>query len=112
MEQKYIFSQSEGDAWFKRNIDGLQAIEQSAQSEDVRYLCDTLAPFRESIKWVLEIGCSNGIKLEAICHRFDAVGVGIDPSPMAVSSGNARKKLANVTLQVGTGDKLPCELAS
>lgn len=112
VNQNHIFSRGEGDAWFKRNVSHLQTAEQATQSRDVYYLCDALAPFRESIKRVLEIGCSNGIKLETICGHFDAVGVGVEPSSLAVEVGNARDKSVDVTLQVGTGEKLPCESAS
>ena len=112
MSQNQIFSSGEGDAWFKRNSLQLLTIEQASYSGDVQYLCDTLQPFRNSINRTLEIGCSNGIKLEAICHQLNSVGMGIEPSSAAVDSGNARKKIADITLKVGTGDKLPCDSAS
>lgn len=106
IKQKNIFSAGEGDAWFQRNTSHLKTIEQTALSEDVRYICESLSPFRQNIRKVLEIGCSNGIKLETICHHFGSVGVGIEPSVLAVESGNQRDKLADVTLHVGTGDSL------
>ena len=74
---------------------------------DVQYICETLAPFRERVNKTLEIGCSNGIKLEAICHALDSKGFGIEPSPEAVKSGNARTKLSDLKLQEGTGERLP-----
>lgn len=75
-------------------------------SEDVRYICNFLKPFEKEIQKVLEIGCSNGIKLESICHQLNAVGIGIEPSSMAVEAGNKREKIADITLQTGTGDNL------
>lgn len=107
MSQKKNFIDGEGDAWFNRNQDQIQSIHQVVESPDVRYLLDTLSPFSNRINRVLEIGCSNGIKLEAVCQKFNAVGVGVEPSPMAVASGNDRKKVVDITLLVGTGDKLP-----
>lgn len=109
MNQNQIFSSGEGDSWFKRNVSHLQTIEQSMRSEDVRYICEFLRPFEKDVQKILEIGCSNGIKLESICHELNAVGTGIDPSSMAVEVGNAREKIADITLQVGTGKKLPYE---
>ena len=107
MSQKKIFTEGEGDAWFNRNLNHIQSIEQVIKSPDVRYSLDTLTPFSARINRVLEIGCSNGIKLEAICQHLNAVGVGVEPSPVAVKNGNDRNKLADTTLLVGTGDKLP-----
>jgi ubiquinone/menaquinone biosynthesis C-methylase UbiE len=57
---------------------------------------------------VLEIGCSDGLKLDAICYDLDAIGVGIDPSSIAVNAGNTRAKIADITLMQGTGENLPC----
>ena len=107
MSQNKIFSEGEGDAWFNRNQDHIQTVKQAIKSPDVRYALDTLAPFSARINRVLEIGCSNGIKLEAICQNLDAVGVGVEPSSMGVQNGNERRKAADITLLVGTGDRLP-----
>lgn len=107
MSQNKIFTEGEGDAWFNRNQAHIQTVEQVIKSPDVRYALDTLTPFSARINRVLEIGCSNGIKLEAICHHLDAVGIGVDPSPAAVQNGNERRKVADINLLVGTGDSLP-----
>lgn len=107
MSQNKIFTEGEGDAWFNRNQDHIQTIEQVIKSPDIRYVLDTLTPFSARINRILEIGCSNGIKLETICQHLNAVGVGVEPSPMAVKNGNDRTKLADTTLVAGTGDKLP-----
>lgn len=112
MSQNKIFSMGEGDAWFKRNEKQLSSVEQARGLEDVRYLSNTLRPFQGEINRILEIGCSNGIKLETICHELNSSGVGVEPSSEAVDSGNARKKIANITLKVGTSNQLPCDSAS
>lgn len=112
MKQNKIFTEGEGDAWFSRNQNHIQSIEQVIKSPDVCYTLDTLTPFSSRINRVLEIGCSNGTKLEVICQNLGSVGVGIEPSAMAVQTGNERKKNAKIELLVGTGEKLPCEDAS
>lgn len=111
MSQNKIFIDGEGDAWFNRNQDQIQATDQMIGSPDVRYALDTLTPFSDRINRILEIGCSNGIKLETISQYFNAVGVGIEPSPIAVANGNDREKVADITLLMGTGDKLPSACA-
>ena len=109
MSQHKIFTESEGDAWFNRNQEHIQTIEQIIKSPDVRYTLDTLAPYSAKINRILEIGCSNGIKLETICKQLNALGVGVEPSPTAVKNGNDRTKHVDTTLLVGTGDKLPTQ---
>jgi ubiquinone/menaquinone biosynthesis C-methylase UbiE len=106
MNQNSTFLNGEGDAWFIRNERHLD-VGQITISADVRYICETLSPFRHKMNNILEIGCSNGVKLEAICKHFSANGEGIDPSEAAVISGNSRKKDTVVNLRQGTGDNLP-----
>ena len=112
MKQNKIFSESEGDAWFKRNQEHIQDGNQVINHPDIHYILETLIPFSYKINNILEIGCSNGIKLETICCSLNAVGVGVEPSPMAVKAGNERKKNAEIELLIGTCEKLPCEDAS
>jgi ubiquinone/menaquinone biosynthesis C-methylase UbiE len=64
-------------------------------------------PFKESLNSILEIGCSNGVKLEEICSKLSAKGNGIEPSEQAVADGNRRPKNSDITLVQGTGDRLP-----
>jgi ubiquinone/menaquinone biosynthesis C-methylase UbiE len=112
MSQNKIFFLSEGDAWYERNAEYLQTTEQASTLRDVSYICDVLHPFKSQVNQILEIGCSNGIKLETICHHLDSVGFGIDSSSCAVNSGNARKKISDIKLRVGDGSKLPFESLS
>lgn len=44
MSQKNVFTSGEGDAWFSRNADHLQNVNQAMRSEGVRYICDALHP--------------------------------------------------------------------
>ena len=112
MSQNKTFSLSEGNAWFERNKVKLQTIEQAAALRDVRYICETLHPFKSQVNRILEIGCSNGIKLESFCLNLNSTGFGIDSSDSAVHSGNLRKKIVDINLIVGDGAKLPFESAS
>lgn len=112
MDQKDLFLREEGDAWFKRNRSALGSDDGEAVPEDVRYVCDTLDPFRSRITRILEIGCSSGRKLEALCRSFEANGMGIDPSTLAIEEGKNRPAATPLDLRVGTGDDLPCESGS
>ena len=91
--QRDAFLQSEGDAWFDRNaarLDGsddpvLKAIEQ----------------LQIAASDALEIGCSNGWRLDKLSQRGVACS-GVDPSEKAVLTGSER-----INLKVGTADHLP-----
>ncbi|NRP60354.1 bifunctional 2-polyprenyl-6-hydroxyphenol methylase/3-demethylubiquinol 3-O-methyltransferase UbiG [Marinobacterium sp. xm-d-564] len=98
MNQSEIFKTGEGDAWFDRNK---SALELGGKSVDTQFIEETLKYFHEEINSILEIGCADGRKLEALCESFAARGVGIDPSKKAIDSGLARTK-RSLDLKVGT----------
>ncbi len=112
MDQNNIFLRSEGDAWYARNQGNLQEYKHTSKSPDVRYICETLHPFKNKINTILEVGCSNGIKLEVICNSLSAKGSGIDPSKVAVEAGNERNKVSQVSLAVGSAEKVPFEVGT
>jgi SAM-dependent methyltransferase len=112
MDQKELFLREEGDAYFKRNRHAHASHEGAAMQEDLRYMCHVLDPFRSRIGRILEVGCSNGLKLEALSRNFEASGMGIDPSAMAIEDGKTRPGASHLDLRVGTGDHLPCDSAS
>jgi SAM-dependent methyltransferase len=112
MDQKELFLREEGGAWFKRNRSAHGSLEGKDAQEDIRYICDVLNPFRQRIDRILEIGCSSGLKLEVLCRTFEASGMGIDPSALAIADGKAHRGATDLDLRVGTGDDLPCESAS
>lgn len=105
MKQNSIFLSSEGDAWYKRNLNHLTKIN-IADESDVSYILASVLPVKDQIDNILEIGCSSGLKLKKLCEELDAKGFGIEPSEKAVMDGNAMKHDA-VTLVQGTGDSLP-----
>jgi ubiquinone/menaquinone biosynthesis C-methylase UbiE len=104
MDQSSIFLEGEGDNYFLRNKAALGV--RSVASE-IAWLGQALSPFKDKVNSVLEIGCSNGAKLEQICRLLDAKGQGIDPSKQAVDEGNHRLSGRGAQLHVGTASRLP-----
>lgn len=104
MNQRDVFVSGEGDAWFRRNRDCLEAMR---EMPDVEYIVGTLISYKDRINSVVEVGCSSGFKLELLCERFNALGVGIDPSCEAIESGRSRVG-TGMELHVGASDDLPC----
>jgi SAM-dependent methyltransferase len=93
--QENIFAESEGDAWFARNW---LKIEDQAKNDPVLALIkNNISPKRMN---VLEFGCSNGWRLNAIKGEFPCGTYGVDPSAGAVANGAAR--FPKVHLKRGT----------
>lgn len=110
-EQRNTFLGGEGDAWFVRNLTGQDPrLERVATSR----LIESLLPFADQIRTIIEVGSGSGSELQKLCVAFDAEGIGVDPSATAVSHGNERAAKATIpmTLHVGTADKLPAAEAS
>ena len=101
--QKEIFLKSEADNWFYRNSKALEKIKGS----DPIIACLDYADIKPDSR-VLEIGCSNGWRLNLINERHDALCWGVDPSQEAILDG---KKAVNnkIHLKVGTADNLEFE---
>ncbi len=109
MKQSAIFLEGEGDNYFRRNK---AALEVGSGASEIAWLGQALSPFKHKVNSVLEIGCSNGAKLEQICGLVDAKGQGIDPSKQAVDEGNRRLAGKVAQLHVGTASRLPFESLS
>lgn len=96
MKQRAAFSEGEGDAWFERNrsklVVGPDEMELAIEALQIR-------PQR-----ILEIGCSNGYRLEKLRARFNAKCFGIDPSQQAIADGRA--SFPCLSLNAGTADSL------
>lgn len=99
--QKQVFLNSEGDEWFSRNIE-----ERKSQLENDRLL-RTIRFVELSPTKILEIGCSNGSRINLLKDELGAECYGIDPSTKAIEDG--KKQFSEITLQVGTADSLPFE---
>jgi len=109
MDQSAIFLEGEGDNYFLRNK---AALEVRTVANEIAWLGQALSPFKGKVNSVLEIGCSNGAKLEQVCALLDAQGQGIDPSKQAVDEGNHRLQGSGAQLHVGTASRLPFESVS
>ena len=100
--QKEIFLSTEGDEWYLRNKD---AYANTKDKEDI--IIESLRDLEIAPKKILEIGCSNGVRLNRLNKVFGSQCFGIEPSAQAVENGN--KEFPNLNLQVGTADSLPYE---
>lgn len=97
--QKNTFLNSEGDQWFERN-----RLKISDYSEANCRIFQAVKKLPSPPKRILEIGCSNGIRLAHIQSHFGIECTGIDPSSAAISDGT--KRFPNLNLHVGTADHL------
>ena len=98
--QKRIFLQNEGNNWFQRNKETLENAENFIDMDLLsRYIKDGMN--------VLEIGCSNGQKLNYLREKIGGNKInlfGVDPSEESISSGKVKFK--DIQLIVGTSDQL------
>ncbi len=90
-----MFSVSEGDRWFERNLSS------NFESDKVMQI---LKIAKILPKKTLEIGCSNGKRLDLIRSTFNSKCWGVDPSIKAIESG--KKNYPELMLSVGTADSL------
>lgn len=100
--QKEIFKASEGDQWYIRNK---ETYENTKNENDI--IIQSLLQIEIFPKKILEIGCSNGSRLNNYYKIFSAECFGIDPSIMAIENGT--QEYPNIKLKVGTADLLPFE---
>ena len=95
MAQRDVFRAGEGNEWFRRN--------ESAITPDGDPVLKVLADLKP--KRLLEVGCSNGWRLEEARKRFGALGTGLDPSQQALTDGLG--KYPDLRLKRGTAESLP-----
>lgn len=102
MKQDDIFLDSEGDNWFSRNKDYLLN-----KSDDI--VLDFLENYKmmTSDTKVLEVGCSNGYRLDKIHKIYNSKCYGIEASSCAVEFG--KENFSNINIVQGGADKLPYE---
>ena len=102
MNQKNLFLTSEGNAYFQRNKNTQIEKDDTDIVLEVIKFVEIPCPLR-----ILEIGCSNGSRLEILKQYFtNAECYGLDPSEDAISMG---KDKYDFNLMVGTADALPFE---
>lgn len=95
------FLNGEGDNWYIRNK---KLISDKVNFYDIEVIKRAI-PDSDSIKNILEIGCGDATKLNALCSYFNAKGTGLDPSAMAIKSG--KDKYNNLDLSIGTASIIP-----
>ena len=85
MTQDEIFLKNEGDHWFARNRAFLDSVESLIDDPVIRVLSLTkLVPQK-----VLEVGASNGYRLQEIHRRFHCPVTAVEPSAEAIRNGQA-----------------------
>ncbi len=103
-KQKEIFLQEEGDAWFDRNHQVIQNIDYGKTDPVVPVIKSCLSSICGEAK-LLEIGCSEGKRLQWISQNLPIQCHGVDPSSKAISVA----KKSGVHAIQGTADSLPFE---
>lgn len=100
MKQEDIFSNSEGNKWYERNSGVL-----SSEAKRVDLPLKLIKMYGLKPKKVLEIGCSNGWRLQEIATQYGAKCVGIEPSTVALKAG--AKQFPKVAFKRGLASNIP-----
>ena len=98
MKQKKNFLNKEGDRWFKRNSKS-----KLRNCKDI----DSFIPLIKNKDKILEIGTSDGIKLDYLSKKIPSLNLslfGIDPSYESITVGS--KKFPKLNLKQGTSDQI------
>lgn len=90
-KQSDAFMEGEGQAWLRRNLTKL-----SPENDPV---LEAIKTYRIVPANVLEIGCANGWRLDALAQQYDCESYGVDPS------GHLKTKSS--LIYRGTADRLP-----
>lgn len=98
--QDDAFANGEGDAWYKRNRAHLAAYDLSIDPVARALTAAGLTP-----RSILDLGCSSGTRLAALCRHHGARGTGVEPSAAAIEE--ARLRDADLSWHVGTLDAHP-----
>lgn len=99
MSQENIFIKSESDSWFSRNKDLIVA------DKRTDHVLKLMEMYQLKPKKVLEVGASNGFRLDQIAQITGATCIGVEPSAKAVADGNKRYK--EITMKRGTASEIP-----
>ena len=98
MNQKKIFLNTEGDSWFKRNLN-----HDSRNYKDI----NSFIPLIKDKDKILEIGTSDGTKMDYLSRKIPSLNLslfGIDPSYESINLGS--DLYPNLNLKQGTSDQL------
>lgn len=100
-DQKTVFLTEEGDNYFRRHRNLTTPTEND-------YVLDALGQTGLQFGRFLEIGCSNGYRVDSLSKATGAKGGGIDPSMEAISTGKSLYG-DDIDLRQGSADALPFE---
>lgn len=98
--QANTFADGEGDAWYTRNRAHLAAYDLANDPVARAISFANVKP-----RSILDLGCSSGTRLAALCRLYTAHGTGVEPSAAAIDEARARDP--HLTWQVGTLDAHP-----
>lgn len=104
MRQKSMFGSQEGDNYYARNRDKLFASEKAPDEDPI---VQSIAQLKLEPKNILEVGCSNGWRLNILTNIYKSKCWGIDPSGKAIQQG--RYDFPCLVLDKATADNLPYE---
>jgi ubiquinone/menaquinone biosynthesis C-methylase UbiE len=102
MNQDNVFLKSEGDSWFLRNKDKLAKKHDDFANDSI---ISILKQYSIKPRKILEIGCSNGWRLDLLQKTYHAECAGVDPSDLAIQDG--KKRYPKLILHRALASKLP-----
>ncbi len=100
--QEDIFKESEANKYFKRNRGKLESI---AKSPDKDHTITCLKALNLQPNSILEVGCGNGWRLNALQEIYHVKCYGLDPSDEMISQG--QKDFPQIAFRQGTAENLP-----
>ena len=99
--QAHTFLNTEGNHFYSRSM---HSIDNELKFSYSKYIFDQLKPFESEIRNIFEIGCGDGNICSMLSELFHSSGYGVDPSSIAVATGNAQ--FNNIELPVGISSEL------
>ena len=99
MNQDNIFLKSEGDNWFKRNMSALTGV------HDQDFVVNLIQLYNITPENVLEIGASNGWRLNEISKIHDCNCIAVEPSELAIKTG--KEKYPHIEFHRAVANELP-----
>jgi ubiquinone/menaquinone biosynthesis C-methylase UbiE len=99
MSQDNVFLNFEGDNWFKRNMNDLVG------SKDNDFIINLIHLYNITPKNVLEIGASNGWRLNEINRKYGCNCVAVEPSELAIKAG--KEKYPHIEFHRALANELP-----
>ena len=97
--QDNVFLNSEGDNWFKRNATSLVG------THEGDFVINLIQLYNIAPKKVLEIGASNGWRLNEINRIYGCNCVAVEPSELAIKAGE--EKYPNIEFHKAVANELP-----